>query len=82
MTQEALAAECFGGSFKAANAKDSKLPENRRVHVKFTRQGGTSSPIVGLPEIWDVQPSFLAVATVPNYQLRETPKSMSTQPFI
>ena len=34
MTQEALAAECFGGSFKAANAKDSKLPENRKVHVK------------------------------------------------
>ena len=37
MTEEALAAECFSGSFKAANAKDSKLPENRRVHVKFTR---------------------------------------------
>ena len=30
MTDEALAAECFGGSFKANNAKDSKLPENRK----------------------------------------------------
>ena len=29
MTEEALSSECFGGSFKASNTKDSKLPENR-----------------------------------------------------
>ena len=29
MTDEALAAECFGGSFKA-NTNNSKLPENRK----------------------------------------------------
>ena len=30
MTDDALAAECFGGSFKT-NPKDSKLPENRQA---------------------------------------------------